>query len=317
MELSFASWMDFESFCCDWLTHTVQAWTGRAVTFTKYGGGRGGEAQAGIDIVPAFDTIGIVGQAKHWRSEKYTWNDVVDDLDRTDAYPRAMTDFVIMTTAARHISVQNMLEAGRPYEHTSPNGRVFRVVILYTSDLTDIPFLDFQYRRRFFPDAFIIAGTALDSCQAQTTFAASLTRTRTVMPRVITPEMLDWLGQWDFRKEYVPEQEFSELYDVARAIWNVNSWERFGMDDALIEGHALDLAGCLPAARRLFEAVVALVENIQAHVIGKGHPHHHNILTLDSRNGSDIERQLIARHWTDLAGDIISEYRHMVGGESL
>lgn len=313
MHLSFSSWSDFETFCCFWLSDIVKRTVGHQVTYHVYGNGLGGEGQSGIDIVPAYSGSKVVGQAKRWDRKPYRWRDVERDLTKTDEYPGEISEFVIMTTAARHTSVQNRLETETPYVHTRANGTSFRVFIFYTSSLNDVNFLPDNVRRRLFPMAFQIAAPSPNN-RPITSYTDSLDEARRVLPAIMGGEILSWLETWDFSAGFVQDEPFSVLRELAHDIGAVDQAARLGIDELLREGNRLALWRCRPAANGLFEWVVAFVEQVLAHIIGAHDDRYGEILALAGLQGSPFELQRIANNWATTAHALATEYRQLVLG---
>lgn len=303
-DLSVSRWEDFQEIGWHWMQDLVH------VPFSVYGDV--GQGQGGVDLIATNIRSGIVGQSKCWTTKSLTMDEIDKELAKTNDYPGPITDYYILTNAKKHTTVQDRLASG-PLIYERKQGR-FRVHIRYWSDLKNLDFVPEEVLLRIFP-SLASHSTVLAAQQHNLTeFNESLFHTRRCMPLLISKAHLEWLESWDFRRGFVPQDVFDPIHllsidmDRVLTVQEHSAWPHW-----LVEGPRADLFKCLPAAKPLFQAVIAF----QRGVVSEASTYDLEGKTVLAHGHDDPSaHERITSGWRQLAQGLLQQYRHLVEGAS-
>lgn len=124
-----SSWEDFEDICADIWT---EVWGDR--NLQRYG--RQGQAQHGVDFFGT-DKFGAICAAQckgkqNWPTKKLTVKEIDDEVQKAKSFPRALSEYIILTTAANDGPIQDHVSA---INDNSSNGIDFRVHVYFWSEI--------------------------------------------------------------------------------------------------------------------------------------------------------------------------------------
>lgn len=302
------SWEDFQEIGCYWMQDLVLRNQHVCMPYRVYGGM--GQAQGGVDLVPATIDFGTVGQSKCWNVRSLTWAEIEKELEKSNAYPGTIRHYVILTTAAKHTSVQDNMKSGS-FTYTRSQGS-FQAHIRYWSDLQNLDFIPEQTRLRMFPS--LAAQTSAIAARQSTPndYTDSLLHTRCVMPQLISQEHLEWLETWSFGLGYVPFDIFDLFHrlniEMDRVLTVAANPD---LQEWLREGNRAQLFKCLPAANDLFLRIiefarVVVSESVAEDLLGSR--------VLVHGHSDDYAKQRIASAWHCSAQALLHSYREVVEG---
>lgn len=307
-DLLVKSWEDFQEIGCYWMRDLVLRSQDIDMPYLVYGGG--GQAQGGVDLVPANNDFGIVGQSKCWNVRSLTWAEIEKELAKSNDYPGPIRHYVILTTAAKHTSVQDNMKSGSVTYKRSQGS--FQVHIHYWSDLKNLKFIPEQTLLRMFPSLAAQASAIAARQSMPNDYTDSLLHARRVMPQLISQAHLKWLESWDFGLGYVPFDIFDLFHCLSIEMNRVLTVAaRPDLQEWLLEGKRAQLFKCLPAANDLFQQMIEFagavvsesvtVDHLGSRVLAHGH-------------SDDYAKQRIASAWRCSAQALLLAYRKVVEG---
>ncbi|HHH9441358.1 TPA: hypothetical protein ACP32N_003297 [Pseudomonas aeruginosa] len=250
-DLKVETWEQWERLNCLMLAELVRRWKGVTVAYESYGGQ--GQKQDGVDLVPVSSPLpeiaATVGQSKLRDKTAFTWTHVEVELKKTDAYPHPIKHYVIFTTAAKHVSIQNKFMDG-PYYHTRPGGSKFKVFVKYWDDYqgNDLDFIPHQVRSDIFSSAARLLTPDAPVPVVGQDLMSSLAELRAFIPTVFPIDLVEWLESWEYERGFVGSAEYDVLVDLYLEIARAVSGSR----DLMFVGDRYRLARCLPAGDELF-----------------------------------------------------------------
>lgn len=305
--LSFRNDQDFEEICCYLMEDRIKQKIGVDLHFRRYGGN--GQKQYGIDISPTEEGYGIFGQSKF--VSKLVWNDIKNELNKTDSFPYLIESYVFFTTAHRHKSINEKQFNGEMW-HIRPNGSRFQIDIVYWDEIKSIDNVPLEVRSRIFPTAIQIASSGLTLSQ-MTSSIASLQR---IIPRYFHNDFLDWLETWDFSLGYVPLRHYNcvdNLYIEHDRTKNATN----GITDWLYANGRVELTEAIPAGTDFFYALSNFRNVIREQTIGCRDKDGQEYLTLQGlMDGNAADFPKITNQWRMAAQDLAQKYRVKILGEN-
>ncbi|HAV7788742.1 hypothetical protein AAGU66_17895 (plasmid) [Edwardsiella ictaluri] len=300
INLNFRSAIDFEEFCCYWMTDIIKKGKGDRVRFVRYGSS--GQAQSGVDIISSpIDKMPAVAQCKCY-SRPFTLADLKSELEKTDNYPHPIKYYFLLTTANPHTSIQNAMPAGY-LTHTRSDGTSFNVYIRYWSELEDINFLPQSAWQRYFPEVQFTPVIHQEPNAMEKQFALL----KQLLEEKLPVAHLDWLEKWDFSSGYMNSTDFEPFHELVYEYNLVKS--SFDNRDYLFLDTPLRLKiyQCLPAGNGFFQALVAFRDSVSSHIIGASINGRESLSVLDLPN-----RHKITRQWISNAEYLAKKYRDIV-----
>ncbi|BAL95235.1 hypothetical protein [Rubrivivax gelatinosus] len=302
------SWEDFQDIGCYWMRDFVLQNHDIDMPYCVYGSM--GQAQGGVDLVPASNNFGIVGQSKCWNVRSLTRAEIEKELAKSNDYPGPIQHYVILTTAAKHTSVQDIMKSGG-FTYRRSQGS-FQVHIRYWSDLENLDFIPEQTLLRIFPSLVAQAKTIAARQSMPNDCADSLLHARRVMPQLISQAHLSWLDSWDFKLGYVPLEVFELFHCLSIEMDRVLAVAANPcLHEWLREGNRAQLFKCLPAANDLFLRVIefarAVVDESVSEILS-------GRLVLAHGHSDDRAKQRVASKWECSAQQLLLAYREVVDG---
>ena len=270
--------------------------------FYRYGGP--GQVQYGLDIVSKGKDADIIAQCKFTKA--FTFRELERELKETDKYPYGIEAFFLLTTAAKHTSIEN--KRYRNYlSHTRPDGSTFRIYMIYWDDIHSVKFLPEDVLKRLFPEVFDI-NPPQDELSFHNTQLENL---RFFIPSLLSVEDIIRLESWDFNLGYIKDS----VYDPFFALWllyrDVDFAFRHNDKSYLTNQRLVKIYKCLPAGKKFFESLTDFKNIIQKNGIG-GTVNFESVLTVLDLDDNHI----ICRRWADAARYLTQTYREMILGDS-
>lgn len=303
--LKVKNWGDWEKLCCYFMQHIVLNRYHQNVQYQSYGSQ--GQSQYGIDLVPCFSPLPVVGQCK-LRETSFTWNMVLEELGKTNTYANPIEYYILFTTANRHTTVQDIQNQGQ-YYHKRPDGSKFQVHVLYWEDIPNLDFVPREDLERIFPEAFKIAAPPQPCGPSYAEFLAALPIFKAYITRIITINDLQWLENWNFSCGYVPEENFQPF----NTLYFEHDRVVKGIPSLLYEGTRMELAAALPAGSRFFAALSDFRTAVNSQIIGDSLPNGRRILSLKEFPDHFVSK--VTKEWKLTATHLAQVYREDVLGE--
>jgi len=301
-------WEDFQEIGCYWMQDLVLRSQGIDMPYRVYGGG--GQAQGGVDLVPANIDFGTVGQSKCWNVRSLTWAEIEKELAKSNAYPGTIRHYVILTTAAKHTSVQDNMRSGSVTYQRSQGS--FQVHICYWSDLQNLDFIPEHARLRMFPSLAAQASAIAARQPMPNDYTDSLLHARRVVPQLISQEHLKWLESWDFGLGYVPLDIFDLFHRLSIEMSRVLTVAANpDLQEWLREGNRAQLFKCLPAANDLFLRMIEFARTVVSESVTEDRL---GSRVLAHGHSDDYAKQRIASAWRRSAQALLHAYREVVEG---
>jgi hypothetical protein len=308
-ELRFTDWRDFQSLCRFWMQYLVQSETQRSFTYFVYG--NDGEGQGGVDLIADDPGLGMVGQSKCWNTKVLTWTKIQEELQKTHDFPALIKVYMILTTAARHTSVQQHMP-GDKCSYKRLEGE-FQVRIFYWDELGNLDFIPKEELKRVFPRLFSLATPPPPTNPSLADYSQSLKFARTFLPTLISQEHLNWLATWNYTLGYVPAKYFDLFSDLNRELGPMkNGIEHAALRYLLSEGNRLHLSQCLPAAASIFDAITNFAEAVSFRTRSMRMPDGSVVYDNDHRSAAAG----IEHNWKTHAEALLTAYGEVVDGVS-
>lgn len=308
-ELRITNWQDFQEIGCFWMQHIVARATGQFVRYDVYGSE--GQGQGGVDLVPANSDVAIVGQSKCWNARTLSWSKIVDELKKTSDFPGPIDHYVILTTAARHTSVQlNMPRDCVSYQRRQG---IFQARIFYWDELQDLNFVPEAVLRRIFPFLFAQVDEIAARAPCLADHTTSLVLARELLPKLFPLPHLDWLASWNFESGYVPSSYFDLFHELSLHMQRVLTVvERPDLRSWLNEGIRAELFRCLPAAAPVYQRTIEFARGIVSEAVTDSGPSGERVLAHGHNDTGASWR--LATDWKRLAQELLRAYGEVVQG---
>lgn len=256
--------------------------------------GRNGQAQYGIDIISRY--CNFVVQCKHVK--KLTWDNILDELKKSDCYPHPIDHYLITTTAPRDRDLQDRLKRG--YFHQRPNGRKFAIDVLYWDDIQSLECVPNSIISRIFPSL------KLEDTNSNSYLFKLF---KITISNFITMDDLFWLENYDFSSGYIPYNKFEPFedlyYEVNRAKSNIS----------LIKGNRDDLFKVYEIGIEFFDELERFVKEVKSQIIGENIDGI-EVLWLDPSFFPEYRFKNIIFNWKQCANNLARSYREIVLGEA-
>lgn len=272
--------------------------------------GSKGQSQFGIDLVPSKHSFSVVGQCK-LAETSFTWKMVLEELKKTDSYPNSIHQYILLTTANPHTTVQDVEHRG-PYYHQRKDGTKFQVHVRYWERMDSLDFVPRKILKDIFPEAFSLAERPASTGPSSIEVLNAIPKFKEYIQRSITTTDLEWLETWNFSHGYLLQKNydpFQNLYiEHDRAVTALN-----GIPSWLYVRGCSELATALPAGERFFNALSCFRNAIYSHTIGDSLPNGERTLSL-----KDLPDQFVAKmtiNWKSTAAHLAQVYREDVLGE--
>lgn len=138
----------FEDICTYLMTHLVKTRTGSAPPYSRLG--VNGQTQWGLDLFTDHPKYApIVGQCKHrMPGKRLKKSEVFEDLRKTDAYPRPIEMYFVLTNSENDSDLQTALIG---HTHKRLDGSTFQVQLINWSRLPSLSFIPKDKLQMYFP----------------------------------------------------------------------------------------------------------------------------------------------------------------------
>lgn len=303
------NWQDFQEIGCFWMQYIVTQTTGQCIRYHVYGSE--GQGQGGVDLVPASSDIAIVGQSKCWNARTLSWSKIVEELEKTNDFPCPIEQYVILTTAARHTSVQQMMPEGH-FSYRRRQG-TFQARIFYWDELQDLKFVPEPVLRRTFPFIYAQVDEIAARSPSLDEHTRSLVLAREFLPKFFPPKHLAWLASWKFESGYVPSGYFDLFSELSLQMQRVLTVvERPDLHTWLNEGIRADLFRCLPAAAHVYQRTIEFDRGIASQAVSASGPLGERVLAHGHNDPKASAR--LATDWKRLAQELLRAYEEVVQG---
>lgn len=306
--LKIENWKDWEDLCCFFMEDMAKQ-NGYSVKYQSYGSQ--GQSQHGVDLVPVKSNLPLVGQCK-LRETQFKWQDVLNEVAKTDSYPGEIRCYVLFTTANKHTTIIDVQNKGGVYYHTRRDDSKFSVHVRNWADydLLKLKCVPQDVLRRIFPHAFSLAEAA-QSLSADE-YISSLKALQSYVPTRINKSDLAWLENFDFTQGWVSERAYDQFRNLHWDVLEVESALENGNAHVLARSGYPEIKASLLAGKEFYSALKEFTVSIREVTAGSGPigtPH--SVLTIRDLLGWESKAHEFHRNARYLA----QVYRKFVLGE--